>query len=157
MEDEERWTTEGYGQPAYDYGSNVRRLDESFQPRRERCGVMCDGVGAIRGNDVVLACGERHRTVVVRFARLIALLLRRQRGTVRFSGKLADASDDDENRREERHPLGHESRRRRDLHGGRAYGAAPLVSRNGAAGSCLSSNRGTHRASPPSPPGPLWG
>lgn len=133
MEDEERWTTEGYRQPAHNDGSKIRRLDESFQPRRERCGVMCDGVGAIRGNDVVLACGEMRRTVVVRFARLIALLLRRQRGTVRFSGKLADVSDDDENRREERHPLGYESRTPRGLHNAGAYRAAPLVSRNGAA------------------------
>ncbi len=68
MEDEERWTADKYRQPAYDYGSNVQRLDESFLPRRERCSVMCDGVGAIRGNGVVLACGEMHRTVVVRFA-----------------------------------------------------------------------------------------
>ena len=134
VEDEERWTTEGYRQPAYEYGSNLRRLDESFQPRRERCGVMCDGVGAIRGNDVVLACGERHRTVVVRFARLIALLLLRQRGTVRVSGKLADASDDDENRREERQPRGHQSRASRGLHDGGVYRAAPPVSTNGAAG-----------------------
>ncbi|MDO8479065.1 MAG: hypothetical protein Q7W02_23310 [Candidatus Rokubacteria bacterium] len=67
MEDEERWTAEGYRQPAYDYGSNVQRLDESFQPQRERCGVMYDGLGATRGNDVVLACDEMRRTVVARF------------------------------------------------------------------------------------------
>ena len=68
MKDEERWTAEGYRQPLYDYGSNVQRLDESLQPRRERCGVMCDGAGATPGNDVVLACGEMRRTVVVSFA-----------------------------------------------------------------------------------------
>jgi hypothetical protein len=68
VEDEERWTAEGYRQPAYDYGSNVERLDESFQARRGHCGVRCDGVDAIRGNDVVLACGEMRRAVVVRFA-----------------------------------------------------------------------------------------
>jgi len=68
VEDEERSTAEGYRQPAYDYGSNVQRLDESFQPRRERCGVMCGGTGAGRGNDLVLACGEMRPTVVVRFA-----------------------------------------------------------------------------------------
>jgi len=68
VEDEERWSAEGYRQPAHNDGSNVQRLDESFQPRRGHCGVMCDGVGATRGNDVVLACGEMRRTVVVRFA-----------------------------------------------------------------------------------------
>lgn len=68
MEDEERWTAEGYRQPAYDYGSNIRKLDESFEPRRKRFGGRCDEVGAIRGNGVVLACGEIRRTVVVRFA-----------------------------------------------------------------------------------------
>ena len=68
MEDEERWTAEGYRQPAYDYGSNVQRPNEFLQPRRERCGVTWDGVGAIRGNDDTLACGEMRRTVVVRFA-----------------------------------------------------------------------------------------
>lgn len=68
MEDEEWWTAEGYRQPACDYGSNVQRPDESFQPRRERCSVMCDGVGATRRNGVVLTCGEMRRTVVVRFA-----------------------------------------------------------------------------------------
>lgn len=68
MEDEAGWTAEGYRQPAHNDGSNVRRLDESSQARRERCGVMCDGVGATRGNGVVLACGEMRPTVVVRFA-----------------------------------------------------------------------------------------
>ena len=68
MEDEERWTAEGHRRPVYDYGSNVQRLDESSQPRRERRGVMCDGAGATPGNDVVLACDEMRRTVVVRFA-----------------------------------------------------------------------------------------
>jgi len=68
VKDEERWTAEGYRQPAYDYGSNVQKLDDPFQPRRERCGVMCDGAGATPGNDVVLACGEMRRTVVVSFA-----------------------------------------------------------------------------------------
>src|SRR3990170_8069010 len=34
VEDEERWTAEGNRQPAYDHGSNVQRLDESFKPRR---------------------------------------------------------------------------------------------------------------------------
>jgi len=68
VEDEERWAAEGYREPAYVYGSNVQRLDESFKARRERCGARCDGVGAIRGNDVVLARGEMRRTVVVRFA-----------------------------------------------------------------------------------------
>jgi hypothetical protein len=68
VEDEERWTAEGYRQPACDYGSNVQRLDESCQARRERCGVMRDWVGATRGNDVVLARAEMRRTVLVRFA-----------------------------------------------------------------------------------------
>jgi len=68
VEDEERWTAEGTRQPAHDYSSNVLRLDESFHPRRERSGVMRDGVGATRRGDVVLACGEMRRTVVLRFA-----------------------------------------------------------------------------------------
>jgi hypothetical protein len=132
VEDEERWTAEGYRQPACDYGSNVQRLDESCQARRGHCGVMRDGVGATGGNDVVLARGEMRRAVVVRFARLTALVLRRRRGTVRFPGKLAHVPDDDENRREDRQPLEHESRTPGDLHHGGAYRAPPLVSRNGA-------------------------
>ena len=68
MEDEERWTAEGHRQPVCGYGSNVQRRDESFQPRRERCGVRCDGAGTTGGNDVVLACCEMRRTVVVSFA-----------------------------------------------------------------------------------------
>ena len=68
MEDVERWTAEGYRQPAYVYGSNVQRLDKSFKRRRERCGGRCDVVGAIRRSGVVLAYGEMRHTVVVRFA-----------------------------------------------------------------------------------------
>ena len=68
MEDEERWTAEGYKQAVYDCGSNVQRLDESFPPRRESCGVGCGGMGATRGYHVVLAIDEMRRTVVVRFA-----------------------------------------------------------------------------------------
>ena len=130
MEDEERWTAGGTRQPAYGYSSNVQRLDESFQPQRERCGVMRDRVGATGGSDVVLACGEMRRIVVLRFARLMAPVLWRPRGTVRFSGKLADVPADDENRRENKQPFGHEPRILGDPHHGGAYRAAPLVSRN---------------------------
>src|SRR6266508_6173325 len=34
VEQEERWTAEGYRQSAYDYGPKVQRLDESSQHRR---------------------------------------------------------------------------------------------------------------------------
>jgi len=137
VEDEARCTGEGYRQPAYDYGSNVQRLDESCYGWRERGGVKCDRVGATRGHDVVLTRGEMRRTVVVRFARLIALVLQRQRGTVRLSGKLAHVPAEDENRRDDQQPPGHEPGTLGDLHDDAAYRAPPLVSRNGPAGSCL--------------------
>jgi hypothetical protein len=58
-------------------------------------------------------------------------VLWRRRRTVRFPGKLADVPDDDENRREDKQPPGHEPRTRADLHHGEAYRAPPLVSTNG--------------------------
>jgi hypothetical protein len=129
MEQEERWTAEGYRQPAYDYGSNVQRLDGFFQPRRDLGNVRRSWIDATGGNGAVLTRRDVRRAVVMSLARLLALVLRCERATVGFPRELAHVPGDDEHRREDQQPPGHESRIPGNLHYAGAYWAVPTVSR----------------------------
>ena len=131
MEKVQRWTTERFRQPFYSYGSNVPRLQECFKPRDKRCSAMSNDWRATYGNGGSLAGAKVCPGVVMPVARLIALVPRCQRGAVAFAGILASVPDDDENRREDKHPPGHQSRTPSDVHQDGAYRAASPVSRNG--------------------------
>ena len=129
VENIQRRTTERYRQPLQSYSSNVPRLQECFQPRQNQCGVISDNGCAAGGNDGSLAGGNVCRAVVMLVARLIALVCQNQRGAVGFAGMVAGLPDDDENRREDKHPSRHQSKIPRDLHQGGGYRAGTAVSR----------------------------
>ncbi len=151
VEQKERWPAERCRQPAYDHGPNVQRLEESSQPRRGHDNVRRNGIDATGGNAAVRARGEMRSAVVMSLARLLALVPGSHRGTVRVPGKFAHVPDDDEHRREDQQPPGHESRTPGDAHHGGAYRAASLVSRNGHA-VLLKTSDGAVCSKPPASP-----